>query len=230
LKRKPDNNKSQTGKVLSRTKMIKLKTSMLPTFWLIFLILISLTKATSSTTIEVEPYHSFAEIGETFTVQITLNDVENLYGLEVEIFWNASILNVTNIDSRLGRESHGDGVLHEIPGTAPVQIYQNKTIQELGKHVLAASSIAPAPSFNGSGNIMLITFSVSGTGTCDIRLAAKLYDKPPPGGVSNPISHSYDNGVFGPTSDSSLLIYAATAIILAAIITGTVIYYRRARS
>ncbi|UCH32429.1 MAG: hypothetical protein JSV05_03355 [Candidatus Bathyarchaeota archaeon] len=211
-------------------KIAKLKAAILPALLVIFLISISLIKATVSTTVKVEPHQSFAEVGEAFTVGITLNNVENLYGLEVEIFWNASILNVTKIDSRLGRESHENGVLHEIPSTALVQIYQNKTIQELGKHIIAASSIAPAPSFNGSGNIMLITFTVTSTGTCDIRLAAKLYDKPPPGGESNPISHSYENGTFGPTSDSAFYIYAATAIILIAIFMGSTIYFKRARS
>lgn len=211
-------------------KMIKLKTSIIPPFLLIFLILISLTKAASSTSVVVEPHQNFAEIGEVFTVEITLNDVENLFGLEVEIFWDASILNVTKINSRLGRESHEDGVLHEIPGSAPIQIYQNITLQEFGKHTLAASSIAPAPSFNGSGKIMLVTFNVTSTGTCEIRLAVKLYDKPQLGGVSNPISHSIQNGIFAPPSDQSLLIYVAGTIVFAVIVVSLIIYYKRVRS
>ncbi len=209
--------------------MMRFKTLIIPVFSLIFVILVSPAKAASDTIIRVEPYQSFAEVGETFSVKVTLNNVENLYGLEVEVFWNASILEVVTITPKLGRELYIDGVLHEIQGTAPIQIYQNKTTQELGKCILAASSIAPAPSFNGSGTIMQITFSVIGTKTCDISLAAKLYDKPPLGEYSNPISHTYQDGIFSQTSDYSLLIYTVTAIILIAVITGSIMYYKRAR-
>lgn len=168
--------------------------------WTVFLLMLVLTKVNvvktdTVTKVKVEPYASIAQVGETFTVNITLNDVENLYGVEVTFRWNASILRVVSVDVRLGVESHLDGVLHE-----PVFIAENETLQGEGKYLLASTSHSEAPPFSGGGNILRITFNVTTVGSCRLDVEAKLADWPPPDRdprISWPILHETIDGFFG---------------------------------
>jgi len=159
---------------------------------------IALASASPETMVKVEPYASTASVGETLIINITLTDVQNLYGLEIVLNWNASVLKMVAVDVRLGFESHPDGVLHEILGTAPISFYKNETLEEQGKYILAASSTAPAASFNGSGNIVKITFNVTNRGNTKLGLESKLDDKPTSGSVASPIAHTTTSGVFSP--------------------------------
>jgi len=119
--------------------------------------------------------------------------VQNLYCLKVTLYWNASILQVVSVDSRLGLESHPNGVLHELQ-SAPTFVAENNVTQQLGKCVLAATSVAPAPSFNGNGNIVRIAFDAINSGDTKLDLETLLYDRPPPSGISMPIDHTLSDG------------------------------------
>jgi len=178
---------------------LKFSTSILrkQLLWNTFLLLLIVTRiatvrAAPRTTIRVEPYASTAQVGESFTINITLTDAQNLYGVEVALHWNTSILRITNVDVRLGNESHPDGILHE-----PIFIAKNETVQNEGRYLLAATSMAPADSFNGSGNIVKITFDVTNVGSCKLDLETELRGKPPPGDVAPLIEHTTVDGFFG---------------------------------
>jgi hypothetical protein len=132
-------------------------------------------KAAPEPTVEVEPYVSIAQVGQSFTINITLTNVENLYGVDVKLYWNASILKVVNTDVRLGVENHSDGILHQ-----PIFIAENETIQGEGEYWLAGVSENHTSSFNGSGNIVRITFNVISAGSCTLDLAAQLSSWVPP--------------------------------------------------
>lgn len=175
------------------------KTLLWTTFLLVFIIAqITTVKATAETTIRVEPYASIAPVGESFTVNITLTDVQNLYGVDVKLRWNASILQVVEVDVRLGVESHPDGVLHE-----DILFAKNETRNDVGRYWLAATSYnktiggTPPPSFNGSGNIIRLTFNVTNAGSCELSLETELCAKPPPGDIAPLIEHTTIDGFFG---------------------------------
>ena len=153
---------------------------------------IATVKATPGTTIRVEPYASIAQVGESFTINVTLTDVQNLYGVEVALHWNASILRIVNVDVRLGNESHPDGILHE-----PIFIAKNETVQNEGRYLLAGTSTTPADPFSGGGNIVKLTFNVTGVGSCKIDLITELRGKPPPGELAPLIEHTTIDGFFG---------------------------------
>jgi hypothetical protein len=133
-------------------------------------------KVAPETIVEVEPHEASAYVGETFTVNITIVSVQNLYALDVTLYWNASILQEKSIDLRLGCESHPDGVLQGEDEN--YSIVENNVAQ--GQYRIAATSIAPAPPFNGTGNIVIITFSIIGAGNCTLSLETQLSDYPPP--------------------------------------------------
>jgi hypothetical protein len=138
------------------------------------------------------------------------------------LYWNSSILKAECVDVRLGVNSHRDGVLHK-----EIQIYYNQTTQEFGRYLLTASSVYPASSFNGSGNIVRVTFRVIEKGSCNLDLAStSLSDKPPQGGVPSQIIHSVRDGVFT-SSESFPWLYLVTSIVVLAAIAATVVYYKK---
>ena len=151
------------------------------------LIQMAVVQATPETVVEVEPYMTSANVGEQITINITVVDVQNLYGVEVALYWNSSILETMNINIRLGET---DGILYGEP-----LIVEDST--QKGKYVLAATSQTPAPSFNGSGSIVRITFNVTNRGDSKLDLETQLYDYPSPDReprVSLPIEHTTIDG------------------------------------
>src|SRR4030067_3056877 len=99
-----------------------------------------------STTVKVEPSTTTPVVGETLTVNITISNVQNLYGVDVTLRWNTSALKVLSNTSLLGVESHPNGVLHE-----SILIAEASASQQIGAYTLVATSTSPAASFSGSG-------------------------------------------------------------------------------
>jgi len=179
---------------------------------MLLLIQVAVVQAAPETVVKVEPPSSYANIDETFTINLTVADVQNLYGIDVTLYWNSSILQVVSVDLRLGVESHPDGVLHESP--SPPYIQENNVIQEQGTYRLAATSMAPSPSFNGTGNIVRITFVVISPGNCTLDLETELWDYPPPNQGSMPIEHTTIDGFFGLISEFPNVLILPLFIIL----------------
>jgi hypothetical protein len=140
---------------------------------------VAYAQGSSNTTVAVKPSTTMTRIGETIAINITLSNVQNLYGLDVTLQWNTSALKVLNVNLRLGVESHSDGVLHEA-SNANIFVKENTASQELGEYHLVATSVAPAPPFSGSGNIAIITFNVTSIGHSELDLTTELADYPPP--------------------------------------------------
>ncbi len=151
-----------------------------------FIVQIAAVRSNPETVVKVDPQTISADVGETFTVNITVIEVQNLYGIEVSLYWNSSTLELVNVDIRLGQI---DGVLHSPPS---VYIAENSTQES--EYFLAATSVNPAPSFNGSGNIVRITFRAKNPGYSKLDLETQLWDYPPPNEVSSPINHSTLDG------------------------------------
>jgi hypothetical protein len=179
-------------------------------------------QGSGNTTVAVNPQVTNALIGETIKVNITLSNVQNLYGVDVSLLWNPSALSVQNIDIRLGVESHPDGVLHETP-SAEIFIQENTTDQVNGEYDLIATSVAPAPSFSGSGNIVIITFNVTDVGHSDLILITELGDYNPSG--SNLIDHTDVDG----SVDSVIPEFpsAIAIIIVLVLVTAAAFVYKR---
>jgi hypothetical protein len=126
--------------------------------------------ALPETTVKLEPALCSAGLGQTFVTNITVADVQNLYGLEVDVFWNASVLEIAEINVRVGQ---ADGALY-----SSVYIAENSTADS--QYTLAATSVAPAPPFNGTGTAVTITFRVKDHGNSSLSATSQLYDFPPP--------------------------------------------------
>jgi len=168
-------------------------------FWLMLILNQATIANAAQTVVQVEPPESYASMNQTITIDVTIADVENLYGLEVALYWNSSILDVVNIDVRLWQP---DGIFYGDPN-----IVENSSTG--GKYLLVATSINPAPSFNGSGNIVQITFNATGSGGTKLDLESQLYDYPPldrEPRISWPIEHTDVDGLVIPEFPNGLIL------------------------
>ena len=155
------------------------------------LIQTAFSQGSSNTKVAINPETTNAIVGEIITINITLSDVQNLYGIDVTLLWNPSALTFQNVNIWLGVESNPDGVLHEA-SSADIFVQENTADQENGEYRLVATSVAPAPSFSGSGNIATFTFNVTDTGQSELILTTELADYNPSG--SNLLDHTDVNG------------------------------------
>ncbi len=117
------------------------------------------------TTIVMEPplveYDYYAK-GEDFTVAVRIEDVEDLYGLDIQIAWNTTWIEYVSHIVKIPVESYPDGVLH-----SPTVLVKNK-VNEGGvpgafsgtMYWLAATSMSPAEPFYGSGVAFEMTFRI----------------------------------------------------------------------
>ena len=208
-------------------QIIRLRFSVLKTGLVLLLTLIQTinVQATAETIVRVEPYSSSADLGETFAVNVTIVEVQNLYGISLTLSWNSTILQVIGLDLRLGVESYPDGVLHELP-YAPIFIVENNLVQEQGKYFLGATSVFPASSFNGTGNIVTVIFNVTSIGDSKLDLETQLYDYPPldrEPRMSWPIEHLTIGGSFNIIPEFSI----TAMVLILMVLTGFVILLSR---
>lgn len=173
----------------------------------------------SSTIIEVQPENISAQVGETFNVSIKIVRVEDLYGVDVRLQWNPSILNAISGHDMLGAEDYPDGILQK----EILRVKDNVINQTAGTYWIAAASIPPAASFNGSGTVAVITFSVvkDGNSALSIDLNQTVLATPVISGQSTSIKYTVFNSFFssepqqtGAFDWSSILIPSAIALII----------------
>jgi hypothetical protein len=179
----------------------------------------AIPQGSSGTKVEVKPASTNPLLGNTITINITLSNVQNLYGVDVTLLWNPTVLKIQNVNLRLGVESYADGVLHKAAGD-DIFVATETADQANGEYHLVATSVAPAPSFSGSGNIAILTFNVTEVGHSELTLTTELSDYNPSG--SNPIGHTDVSGSVdsvipefpSATAISLMLILVITAIVL----------------
>jgi hypothetical protein len=159
-----------------------------------------------TTTVSVTPQSSKPAVGKTFTISITISNVENLYGLDVTLNWNPSILSYVSHSLDLGNSG---GVLSGSPVSSTatsggILLQTDTATQSAGEYDLVATSESPASSFNGSGTILTMTFSVLAAGTSPLTLVTQLADHPLPDQTSEFITHTDVSGTVtaGSTSTS----------------------------
>ena len=145
---------------------------------------------TSETKVHVEP----ALIKDTalipsknFTVELRISNVTDLYGFDIVLRWNASLLNYSSHSLKIPVEDYPGGVLHK-----PTFLVGNQVNVTAGSYWVAASSLSPAASFNGSGAVFEIAFTIIeyGEGVLDIWKSAISDSK------GESIEHSVENGYF----------------------------------
>ena len=189
------------------------------------------SQVSGNTIVKVQPSETEIRVGETFSISVVIESVENLYGLDLTLRWNSSVLEFQSVDLRLGVESHPSGVLHEDLGS---EIYVAENNAAEAEYSLAATSVSPASSFNGSGTVFSISFKAVGIGNSSLELETELADRPLAGGTANLIDHavaggsaeSGENGTGEPIgTDWLFLILVVVAVAVS--VAGIVFFFRK---
>jgi hypothetical protein len=141
------------------------------------------------TVVKAETTTTQSYVGDTLTITIKISNVINLFGVDVTLSWNPSVLSVISATSQLGVESHSGGVLHET-SSYPIEVVDDIASQSTGEYHLLATSTGSASAFSGSGTIATLTFRVVNPGSTRLALISELSDHPAAGGSANLIDHT----------------------------------------
>jgi hypothetical protein len=147
------------------------------------------SKATPTTSLSVNPpVFTGLEIGVSFTINITVTNVTDLYGWQFSLYYKSSILNATG-------KSEGPFLKQDGAQTLFFEVDFTDNYNEThGKITLTSTRLAPAEKgVNGSGTLATITFKTLAYGNTPLQLAdTKLSDSAEPFG--NLIPHDVYNG------------------------------------
>ena len=150
--------------------------------------LLSVAAASPDTTMAVEPSSIVDQTktpGSTFTVNITIQDVEGGYGYQVHLTWNPAVLNLTSdVYDYQGKTvtvaniTFGDFFANASKGTNKMR-YVNYTA---GWTEFGESMIGDAPEdragTSGSGWLATVEFTVVGTGATVLDIESGLHEEP----------------------------------------------------
>jgi len=151
--------------------------------------------ASSTAVVKVEPAnleYSFYVAGQEFTVSIKIADVTDLYGFDLKLSWNITILEYISHTIRVSRNTYSDGILWN-----PVLQLANTVDQTVGTYRIAYTSMSPAPSFNGTGTVFTMTFRViynSAEPEPETITKLELYEADLAALGGEPITHNKEHG------------------------------------
>ena len=158
---------------------------------------------TQETVLSVVPSLISEPIGNTFTIDISLTDVEDLFGLAIEFEWDPTILDYVDHLAHIPVDDYPDGILH-----GGILWLKDDVDAVTGFYELGCSSFdfPPPPSFNGSGIVLNMTFEVLAEGVSGLDFI--LDDLANSAGSA--IEHQTINGTFdnGPSVEQFELVIA----------------------
>jgi hypothetical protein len=94
-------------------------------------------------------------VGEEFTINVTVQDVVNLYGLDIQFSWNTTYLEYVSHTVKIPVNTNPDGVLYN-----PILPIKDEADAAAGTYWIAISSMAPAAAFNGTGTAFTMTLRI----------------------------------------------------------------------
>jgi hypothetical protein len=122
---------------------------------------------TQGTCIHVDPEPREVAAGQEFTVIANVTNVGNLYGLDVQLEWNATAIEYVSHTVTIPVEGTPNGILHE-----PVIEIRNEVNPSAGTYWIAYSSVNPASAFTGSGRIVEMTFRAKLSGNYTVNVVS----------------------------------------------------------
>jgi hypothetical protein len=127
---------------------------------MLLLLLVSLPVRASDALIYVEPQYNYYGVGESFTVEVKVDNMQSLYAWQVLLTFNSSVLNV--LDAVYASD-------HVFSGLEYVCV--NPVIDNVLGYVLhGACLLGPSDGVNGSGGLFETTFSVVGPGESTLKI------------------------------------------------------------
>lgn len=113
----------------------------------------AVVRSATATTVTVDPLASTVMVGESTTVDVVVQSVTDLYGVQLRIDFDPTVVQV--LDADLGTA----GVQIE-PGTCPVPdfVVQNEVSNATGIISYTVTALNPSPACNGDGTVASVEF------------------------------------------------------------------------
>jgi len=162
--------------------------------------LVILSNAQQNPTVSVSPSSVTFPVNQSFTINITLSDVSDLYGWYFQLNWNNSLLEFLNAS---------EGPFLETGGTT----FFDYSLDATDGNVIVYDTLTGSiPGVNGAGTLATLTFEASNVGSCPLDLQnvelADSSDQP----ISCQVSSGY--GYFTPQYDIAVTQLIAAPMIL----------------
>jgi len=133
-----------------------------------------------SAKVYLNPYMSTAKVGQSVTVDVNISDVVNLFGWELKMRWNKTLLDgIKVIEGPFLKQSSNTLFRHTINNTE-------------GFLLVDCTLLYSVPGVSGSGTLATVEFNVKSIGECSLD----LYDTILVSSLEQPISHEVTNGCF----------------------------------
>jgi len=181
--------------------------------------------------IRVEPKNNTAGVGETFTVDITVADItenESLYGWECRITFNPSIINAVNATE--------GPFLKKVTG---YNTFWSMNIDNASGKVKLGAMFEfggfPPTGATGSGTLAKVTFKAVGQGATNLEFKEEKHTEldtvygEAPNQYVYPIAHTAEGGFFSNAGSPIPLHVIAGVVVVVAVCTVAVFYFRRKR-
>ncbi len=141
-----------------------------------------------STTVQVDPPETNVFVGDTFTVNVTVTDVDNLTAWEIRLYYLKAMLNCTAIVEGPFLRSGGAST------SWPLGVSINNNYNSTHGRVVAPDTIFGKTWVSGSGTLTTITFKAKARGDALLNLGeTTLLDNTPPPNTQ-PIAHTAFDG------------------------------------
>ena len=132
------------------------------------------------TNVKISPYESSVCIGQEFTINIVIENVSDLAGFELKLFWNTTLADLEDVDI--------------FPPWSDYFLVKNETQEDIGDgrgmFWLALLMLPPSEPFNGTTVLATLTFNATNIGTSILDLdQVKLGDS-----LANPIPTNIVDG------------------------------------
>jgi hypothetical protein len=103
-------------------------------------------------------------IGQIFTVNVTLYNITDFYGVDLQMKWTTEYIGCVNHTKKIPVETYPDGVLHS--PTVPVINTVDETASMSGSapgttYWLAEAAMLPAAPFEGNGTVVTFAFNIT---------------------------------------------------------------------
>ena len=112
----------------------------------------------NSTTLYVDPQIAKNAVGQDFNINISISSVADLYGWQLQLSWNKTMLDVVNVT---------EGPFLKSGANSPFFVQR---INETGSLLSFCTLQGNVSGVSGSGVLATIQFHVTGSGECDLHL------------------------------------------------------------
>jgi len=119
---------------------------------------LSIVKGTTTTTVYVNPEITFGAPGQNFAINIDISEVFDLYGWEVRLRWNSSLLNVTQVTEGSFLKTGGE------------TFFTYKLNNTEGYIIIDCTLLGDTPGVKGNGTLLTIVFKAKAKGECVLDL------------------------------------------------------------